>query len=72
MSTGDAVAESGFEFAEPEPVLGRVDVPGEFEVPEVSSVVDAAPAPVEDVVLAWQPPAPLVEPELSAPEPVAV
>ncbi|MFA4091589.1 nucleotide-binding protein [Mycobacteroides chelonae] len=72
VSTGDAVAESGFEFAEPEPVLGRVDVPGEFEVPEVSSEVEAAPAPVEDVVPAWQPPAPLVEPESIDSEPVAV
>ncbi|MFV8235045.1 nucleotide-binding protein [Mycobacteroides chelonae] len=66
--TGDAVVES--EFVVPEPVSERVDVPGEFEVPEVSSEVDAAPAPVEDVVSAWQPPAPFVEPELSAPEPV--
>ncbi|WP_234797987.1 AAA family ATPase [Mycobacteroides chelonae] len=65
--TGDAVMVPEPE-PEPEPVSGRVDVPGESEVPEV----DAAPAPVEDVVLAWQPPAPLVEPELSASEPVAV
>ncbi|OHU37417.1 hypothetical protein BKG79_15735 [Mycobacteroides chelonae] len=65
VSTGDAVVESESELS------GRVDVPGESEVPEVSSEVDATPAPVEDVVPAWQPPAPLVEPELSVPEPVA-
>nr|WP_235687308.1 hypothetical protein [Mycobacteroides chelonae] len=72
VRTGDAVAESGFEFAEPEPVLGRVDMPWESEVPEVSLEVEAAPAPVEDVVPAWQPPAPLVEPESIDSEPVAV
>ncbi|AMW21738.1 nucleotide-binding protein [Mycobacteroides chelonae] len=76
LQTVDAVVESESEFVVPVPVpgpesvSGRVDVPGESEVPEASSVVDVAPAPVEDVVSGSDSPAPLVESELSEPEPV--
>ncbi|WP_078328142.1 AAA family ATPase [Mycobacteroides salmoniphilum] len=69
--TGDTIAVTEPEFVVPEPVSERVDTPWEPEVPEIFSALEAAPAPVEDVVAAWHPPAPLVESESVEPEPVA-
>ncbi|MGH3954250.1 MAG: AAA family ATPase, partial [Mycobacterium sp.] len=70
--TGDAVVEPEPEpeFVVPDPVSERVDTPWEPEVPEISSAVEVAPASVEDVVLAWDVPAPLTESESIEPEPV--
>ncbi|WP_134082778.1 AAA family ATPase [Mycobacteroides salmoniphilum] len=73
--TGDAVVEPEPEpepeFVVPEPVSERVDMPWEPEVPEISSAVEVVPVPVEEVVSAWDVPAPLAESGSIEPKPVA-